>query len=96
MFLTKELLVQRVRQPLSNGGTNCSTYSGHSSRIGAATTAAACGIQDSFIKTLGKPSVPAVHQDPTPELSSPLSVTSLVRAHCRLILFYVYPTSGRA
>ena len=52
-FLSKDLLVQRVRQALSAQGMDSSSYSGHSFRIGAATTAAACGIEDSLIKVLG-------------------------------------------
>ena len=53
-FLSKDLFVQKVRQALMAGGIDSSTYSGHSFRIGAATTAAACGIEDSLIKTLGR------------------------------------------
>ena len=53
-FLSKDLLVQKLRQALSAGGIDSSSYSGHSFRIGAATTAAACGIEDSLIKILGR------------------------------------------
>ena len=45
--LTHERLVERA-------GVDSSHYSGHSFRIGAATTAAACGLQDLLIKMLGR------------------------------------------
>ncbi|ETW92411.1 MAG: hypothetical protein ETSY2_53490, partial [Candidatus Entotheonella gemina] len=53
-FLTKPGLVQKVREALTAAGIDSSHYSGHSFRIGAATTAAACGVSDSLIKTLGR------------------------------------------
>ena len=53
-FLTKQLFITRVRSALSALGYDCSSYAGHSFRIGAATTAAECGIEDSLIKILGR------------------------------------------
>ena len=38
---------------ISGGGIDVSAYTGHSFWIGAATTAAACGLLESLIKTLG-------------------------------------------
>ena len=52
-FLMKPWLVQKVREALTAAEIDSSHYSGHSFRIGAATTAAACGVSDSLIKTLG-------------------------------------------
>lgn len=51
-FLSKDLL--RVCQALSNQGVDSSLCRGHSFRVGVATTAAACGIEDSLIKILGR------------------------------------------
>lgn len=51
--LTRERFVSAVRTALASAGYDCSLYAGHSFRVGAATTAAQPGIQDSFIKTLG-------------------------------------------
>ena len=45
--LTKERFMQAVRVALSAAGLNSATCSGHSFRIGVATTAALCGIEDS-------------------------------------------------
>lgn len=53
-YLTREKLVLALRQVLSSANINMSHFSGHSFRIGAATTAARAGVQDSMIKTLGR------------------------------------------
>ena len=53
-FLTRARFVTAVRSALSQAGLAAHMYSGHSFRIGAATTAALCGMQDSLIKTLGR------------------------------------------
>ena len=52
--LTKVRFVTGVRDALRRAGISDVRYSGHSFRIGAATTAAAAGIQDSTIQTLGR------------------------------------------
>ena len=52
--LTRDRLVKEVRQAMRASGIDDRLYSGHSFRIGAATTAASCGLQDSIIKTLGR------------------------------------------
>ena len=53
--LTRESFVTKVRDALLVAGIeNPSHYAGHSFRIGAATTAAAAGVEDSIIKTLGR------------------------------------------
>ena len=53
-FLTKQIFIAKVRAALSVLRYDCSSYAGHSFRIGAATTAAECGIEDSLIKILGR------------------------------------------
>ena len=52
--LTRQRLVCHLRSVLRSVGVSSERFSGHSFRIGAATTAAACGIEDSLIKTLGR------------------------------------------
>ena len=52
--LTRTRFVTRVKDALAAAGFNAGSYNGHSFRIGAATTAAARGIEDSVIKTLGR------------------------------------------
>ena len=52
--LVKSKFVSEFRDKLSQAGLNSSLYSGHSFRIGAASTAAANGVEDSLIQTLGR------------------------------------------
>ena len=52
--LSRTALVSRMRTALGSSGVDASKYSGHSFRIGVATTAASAGIEDSLIKTLGR------------------------------------------
>ena len=52
--LSRACLVTAVRSCLRAGGVNEEAYSGHSFRIGAATTAAKKGIEDSMIQVLGR------------------------------------------
>ena len=52
--LSRELFVARVRSALTVAGIQASQFAGHSFRIGAASTAAARGVEDSLIKTLGR------------------------------------------
>ena len=52
--LTRQKLVDLVKQAIKRAGIDPSHYSGHSFRIGAATTAAANGIGDAVIQTLGR------------------------------------------
>ena len=51
--LTRQNLVSLIKSALQSQGVDPTHYSGHSFRIGAATTAAACGIGDATIQTLG-------------------------------------------
>ena len=53
-FLTQQVFVTAVRKVLESAGVDQSKYCGHSFCIGAATTAAAQGVEDSVIKTLGR------------------------------------------
>ena len=52
-YLTRQRLVDAVRQALEKAGLDPKKYSGYSFRIGAATAAAEKGMEDSVIKTLG-------------------------------------------
>ena len=52
--LTKQRFIHCVREALSAMGVDSSQYAGHSFRIGAATAAAACGLNDSTIQMLGR------------------------------------------
>ena len=52
--LTRPALVRELRRALLAAGVDASPYSGHSFLIGAATTAAAVGVEDSVIKILGR------------------------------------------
>ena len=53
-FLTCQPFVDAVREALERAGVDQTKYCGHSFRIGAATTAAARGVEDAMIKTLGR------------------------------------------
>lgn len=53
-YLTRERFVARLRTALVKAGIDAAAYAGHSFRIGAATTAAAGGLSDALIKTLGR------------------------------------------
>ena len=50
----KACFVARVREMLGSAGIPADGYSGHSFRIGTATTAAQAGIEDSTIQMLGR------------------------------------------
>ncbi len=52
--LTKSRFSTAIKQSLSQAGLDDSLYSGHSFRIGAPTSAAQAGIEDSTIKALGR------------------------------------------
>ena len=51
---TKQWFVQRLRSILEAVGLPQSSYAGHSFRIGAATTAALAGLEDSLIQKMGR------------------------------------------
>ena len=53
-FLTRAHFVEEVKKVLQLVGADASDFNGHSFRIGAASTAAANGMEDSLIKTLGR------------------------------------------
>ena len=52
--LSRLNLVRAVRAALESQGINVHCFDGHSFRIGAATTATACGIEESLIQVLGR------------------------------------------
>ena len=52
--LSRPRLVSELRKALAEAGLKPENYAGHSFRIGAATTAAACSIPVEVIKTLGR------------------------------------------
>ena len=51
---TKPWFVDQLREVLAAAGLPHLQYAGHSFRIGAATTAALAGVEDSTIQTLGR------------------------------------------
>ncbi len=53
-LLTRERFVANVRRALERTGLKCGAYAGHSFRIGAATTAAHCEVNDATTKLLGR------------------------------------------
>ena len=52
--LSRQLLVSKVRHILESAGLDVAQYNGHSFRIGAATSAAEAGLNDSTIQQLGR------------------------------------------
>ena len=52
--MSRDRFVREVRKALQEAGMDQSKYAGHSFRSGAATVAAACGLEDSLIKALGR------------------------------------------
>lgn len=52
--LTRDKLVSAVQSALNQTGMDTSGFTGHSFRIGAATSAAQAGLEDSLIKMLGR------------------------------------------
>ena len=53
-YLTRDRFVTEIRKVLSAGGYKAQNYAGHNFRIGAATTVARRGLQDSLITMLGR------------------------------------------
>ena len=53
-FLSRDRLVISLKRVLSEAGIDTSRFNGHSFRIGAATSAARAGLEDSLIKTMGR------------------------------------------
>lgn len=53
-LFTQQQLIESLCSTLTKAGIDCTHYSGHSFRIGAATTAAVKGISDATIQTLGR------------------------------------------
>lgn len=52
--LSRDIFISHLRQVLTRLGFSEANYSGHSFRIGAATSAAAAGVPDHLIKNLGR------------------------------------------
>ncbi len=53
-FLTRDRFVKAIPNAMSSAGVEAEHYSGHSYRIGAATTASSRGVPDVLIKTMGR------------------------------------------
>ena len=53
-YLTRAKFITSLRTALSAAGYDERKFTSHSFRIGAVTTAAQCGLEDSLIKTLGR------------------------------------------
>ena len=52
--LTKSKFTSEFRRLLNQAGIDSTSYAGHSFRVGAASTAASAGVEDSLIQTLGR------------------------------------------
>ena len=80
--LSRARLVEQVREALRTAGTEDKGYSGHSFRIGAATTALHAGISDAKIKMLGRWDSNAYQlylRTPREELASVLATLATTR-----------------
>ena len=72
-LLSRDKLVSAIRSALQLAGVDAWNYTGHSFRIGAATTAAQVGLEDSVVKMLGRWESSAYHcyiQTPRETLAS--------------------------
>ena len=63
--LTRPRFVEQVHLILCRAGYSPRLYAGHSFRIGAASTAAACGIEDSNLRTPGECSLLSLCENPS-------------------------------
>lgn len=75
--MTKAKFIREVRKPLSQLGPPAEQFTGHSFRIGAATTAAPARLEDSVIQALGRWSkcrLSAIHTN-TLGVASPVHLT---------------------
>ena len=72
-YLTKERLVTHLRKGLQEIGIDPGCFSGHSFRIGAATTAAQAGVEDATVKiagALGVSSISTLYTYPRDQLAA--------------------------
>ena len=79
-LLTKGRFVAGVRQALQKAGIDCKRYSGHSFRIGAATTTNMRGMGDATIKMLGS-------LVPRPPFNTAGGLVNIVQHFCRFTEF---------
>ena len=76
--LTRSSFVSCLKQALAAAGFDSTRFSGHSFRIGAATTAAKCGLSDSTIKQLGRWRSVAYQRYIRPTASTPAALASSI------------------
>ena len=91
--LTKQRFISHIRKALQSAGVDPTKYAGHSFQIGAATTAAERGIQDSTIKILGRWKSDAYLRYikiPTEHLAQIVPALSRIVMDCILSLLYYF------
>ena len=96
--LSRSKLVASVRTALASQGLDIWRFNGHSFHIGAATRAAGCGIEDSFIQTLGRWKSPAfttyIHTSRDTLLSVSSRLLSIILINVcflyRIVYYYYY------
>ena len=97
--LTRASFVNRVRKALKEAGMDADKFSGHSFRIGAASTAAAGrsgGLSNKNVGEVGKFGIPLVHSSPKGPACRPVSGTgqmrmvSQTRVFCYQTSIYIY------